>query len=107
MPKHDLVESPRGKKWTGPDAYLRSLARHRAARKARRPMPRTTPETPRLLLSTLPFLALIAGLALLASAIMIAAWPGSHPVAKPRPAAAEKGVAPRGWLEDAEREFHS
>jgi hypothetical protein len=57
-----------------------------------------------LLLSTLPFIALIAALGLLTVAIMVAAWPGrpqGHPPARQH----EQGVAAKGWLQKAEREF--
>jgi hypothetical protein len=106
MPKHDLIESSDAQRWTRPDAYFEALARRRTARKARSPKPRTQPEAPRLLLSTLPFLAVISALAVLAAAIMIAAWPGNQPQPKPRTETREQGVAAKGWLQDAEREFH-
>jgi hypothetical protein len=37
---------------------------------------------------------------------MIAAWPGNQPQPKPRTETREQGVAAKGWLQDAEREFH-
>ena len=40
--------------------------------------------------------------------MMIAAFPGHKAVASAKPAAAahEKGVAPRGWLQEAQRDMH-
>jgi hypothetical protein len=102
--KGDLA--PAKESWTRLDDYLASLARRRTARRSRTPGPRTEPETPRLLLSTLPFLALIAGLAVLSVAIAIAAWPVHPPVAAHvKPAPRELGTAPRGWFQEAQKEF--
>ena len=91
--------------WTRIDDYFETLARRRTARRSRGLRPRTEPEAPRFSLSTLPFLALIAGLAVLAIAIAIAAWPGGQP--KPRPQAGnhEQGVAPKGWFQEAQKEM--
>ena len=83
------------------------MARKRSFRRAREPKLRTQPERPRLLLSTLPFLALLSMLAVLAVGIMVIAFPGTQPqIREPTPAAKEQGVAQRGWFEKAEREFH-
>jgi len=99
------AESER-ERWTRADDYLGALARRRTERKKRESkLTRTQPEAPRLLLSTLPFLALIAALAVLAVAIMFTAWPGSQPGPKARPAQHEQGYAPKGWLDDARREM--
>jgi hypothetical protein len=81
------------------------MASRRTARRRRQPNPRTQPEAPRLLLSTIPFLALIAALGVLGVAIMVAAWPGSQPAPRPKPAQHELGVAPKGWLQEAEKQF--
>ena len=92
--------------WTRAEAYLASLARRRTARRRREPEPpRTQPETPRLSLSILPILALLAALALFAAAIVIDAWPGrERPRAQPKAEPSEYGTAPPGWLEQAKRE---
>ncbi len=67
----------------------------------------TEPESPRLLLSTLPFLALIALLGVLAVAIMIIAYPGTQPDHfASAPAQKQQGIAPPGWFEEAQRDFH-
>ena len=97
---------PEAHRWTRADDYLTALARRRTARRNREPeAPRTQPEAPRLLLSTIPFLALIGALAILSVAIMITAWPGSHPPAAQHPVQKERGVAAKGWLQEAEKEF--
>jgi hypothetical protein len=92
--------------WTRIDEYVVSLARARSARRARSPKPRTTPEEPRFTLSTLPFLLLMAALLVIMLAVFLVAWPGSRPERQPQLEEREQGVAPRGWLEDAEREFN-
>lgn len=91
--------------WTRTDDYLGALARRRAARRQRQPKPRSQPETPRALLSTIPFLVLITALGLLAVAIMIAAYPGSQPQPHPQPAPRQQGIAAKGWFQEAEKEF--
>jgi len=92
--------------WTRIDSYVVSLARVRSARRARSPKPRTQPEEPRFALSTLPFFLLMAALLVMVFAIFLVAWPGSRPERQPRIEEREQGVAQRGWLEDAEREFN-
>lgn len=106
MKRQGVTESPAGK-WTRPEDYLGALARKRSFRRERRDCDRTEPESPRLLLSTVPFLGLIALLGILAVAIMIVAFPGSQPQRQPpRLAQREQGVAPKGWFQEAQREFH-
>ena len=106
MKRQGVTESPAGK-WTRPEDYLGALARKRSFRRERRDRDRTEPESPRLLLSTVPFLGLIALLGILAVAIMIVAFPGSQPQRQPpRLAQREQGVAPKGWFQEAQREFH-
>ena len=92
--------------WTRIDEYVVGLARRRTARRAQALRPRTQPEDPRFSLSTLPFLLLMGALIVVAAAVIFTAFPGSAPHPEPTQKAAEKGVAERGWLEDAEREFH-
>jgi len=103
MKKQGLA-SPPPRAWTRIEDYVVPLIRRARAR--RRMKPRTQPEAPRLLLSTVPFLALLAALAVLAVAIMIAAWPGSQPRPQPRPVQHEEGVAAKGWFQEAQKEFH-
>jgi hypothetical protein len=105
--KQDLSAPAPPRAWTRPEDYLGAMLLRRSARRARREQQRTQPETPRLLLSTLPFLALIAGLAILSVAIMIAAFPGNQPLPRPRQAPPhEQGVAPKGWFQEAQKQFH-
>ena len=91
--------------WTRIDEYVVGLARRRTARRAQSLQPRTQPEEPRFSLSTLPFLLLMGALIVVAGALFLVAIPRSAPQPEQAPKAAEKGVAERGWLEDAEREF--
>lgn len=101
----DDCEAPRS--WTRPDTYIVALARRRTARRHRAVPPRTEPDEPRFALSTLPFLLLMGALALIAAGLFILAWPGNRPTRPaPKVEANEKGVAKRGWLDDAKREFH-
>jgi len=101
----DKLAPPPARAWTRVEDYFASLARRRTARRRREPGPRTQPEAPRLSLSTLPFIALLAALAVLAVAIAVAAWPGrEHPQAQIKPQPREYGTAPPGWLDQAKRE---
>ena len=106
MRKEPLTESRVGQ-WTRPEDYVMAMAVKRTARRKREPRPRTEPEVPRFSLSTLPFLALLGALALLAVGIMIVAFPGTQPQLKQAQVAArEQGVANRGWFQEAQKEFH-
>ena len=106
MSKERLAESP-AEKWTRADDYVAAMARKRTARKMNGPRLRNEAESPRLLLSTLPFLALLGLLAVLAIGIMIAAFPGNQPQQKPnQPPAREQGVAAKGWLQEAQKDMH-
>lgn len=103
--KHGLDTSTGS--WTRPDAYIGALARKRTFRKAQGEKRRTQPESPRILLSTLPFLALLGLLGILAVAIMVVAFPGNQPELKPKQVAAkEQGRAERGWFQEAQKQFH-
>ncbi|HKP33773.1 MAG TPA: hypothetical protein VJT70_03220 [Sphingomicrobium sp.] len=104
--KQKLADPAPGRGWTRPETYLGAMARKRRFRRERGGKPRTQPEKPRLLLSTVPFLALLALLAVLAVAIMVLAFPGSQPPSRPQVAAKEQGVADRGWFQEAEREMN-
>jgi len=96
-----------GASWTRPDSYIGAMARKRSYRKAREDRPRTQPVAPRPWLSTVPFVAVLAVLAVLAVAIMFVAFPGSQPVPKAeQPAARQQGVAPAGWFQKAQKQFH-
>lgn len=96
------------RRWTRPDEYIGGLVRRRTSRGTRLPRrQRTEPEAPRMLLSTLPFVALLAALGVLSVAIMIAAWPVHE--AEPqfrRVALHEQGTAAKGWFQKARKEMH-
>jgi hypothetical protein len=105
--KEKLASPERGGGWTRPDAYLVAMARKRSFRRAHAEKPRTQPETPRLLLSTVPFLLILGLLAVVAVGIMILAFPGNQPQPRPKqPEPNEQGVARRGWFQEAQKQFH-
>jgi hypothetical protein len=107
MSKDGLAPPPAARAWTRIDDYLVHMRRRdAAARRRRRLEPRTEPEAPRFILSTLPFLALLAVLGVMTIAMMIAAWPGQERPVKTRPAVHELGTAQKGWLEEAQRDMH-
>jgi hypothetical protein len=104
MRKERLAESP-AEKWTRADDYVAAMARKRTARKLRTAKLRSQPESPRVLLSTAPFLLLLGLLAILAVSIMIAAFPGSQPQQKAAQVAREQGVAAKGWFQEAQKDM--
>lgn len=105
--KEKIANPSRPQPWTRPDDYLEAMARKRRFRRAREPKLRTQPERPRLWLSTIPFVALMILLGVLAVAIMVVAFPGTQPqIREPAPPAKEQGVAQRGWYEEAQKEMH-
>jgi hypothetical protein len=103
--KEDGELAPAKEPWVRVEDYFVSLARRRTARRSRTPEPRTEPEAPRFLLSTLPFLTLIGGLAVLSVAIAITAWPVRQTPQLSKPAPHELGTAPKGWFQEAQKEF--
>lgn len=104
----DKVASPApGASWTRPEAYVSALARKRSYRKAHAEKPRSQPVAPQPWLSTIPFVAILSVLAVLAVAMIFIAIPGAQPQQKPKQAAAhEVGVAQRGWFQEAQKQFH-
>ena len=105
MKRDGLTESP-GERWTRPEEYLGAMARKRGFRRGRRAKERTQPES-RMFLSTVPFLALIVLLAVLTVGIVIAAYPGTQPPRSPQQLTQkELGFAPKGWFQEAQKEFH-
>jgi hypothetical protein len=93
--------------WTRVDDYVAALARRRTARRARGPDPADQHEASRFPLSMAPFVALMIMFAVLAVATIIIAFPGSQPRPKAKQLAArERGYAPKGWLQEAQKEFH-
>lgn len=106
MKRHEVTESPAGR-WTRPEDYLGAMARKRTFRRRFGRRDRTEPESARLLLSTVPFLALLSLLGVLAVAIMVTAFPGNQPIVGAAPVEPrEQGVAQKGWFQEAQREFH-
>ena len=108
MKGKERIASPApARAWTRPEDYLGAFARKHPFRKSRLNTPRTQPELPQLLLSTVPFLALIAFLAVLAVAIIILAYPGAQPQPpQKRSVQHEQGVAERGWFQEARKDMH-
>lgn len=105
--KQRVAIPPPPRAWTRAEDYIGAMARKRSFRRSTREHIRTQPERPALLLSTIPFLALIGLLAVLAVAMMVVAFPGAQPKHKPQQVAAhEQGVAQRGWLQEARKEMH-
>lgn len=105
MSTPDTAPPRQDQRWTRIDDYLGGLTWRRKARRLRRLETRSEPEAPRLMLSTLPFAALIAVLGMLIVAFAIAAWPGSQRDFEPQKAKQELGTAPRGWFEEAKKEM--
>ena len=103
----ERVASPRaGHDWTRPGDYVTALARKRTARKSRDPNPRHQHEASRFPVHMWPFVALMVMLAILVVATVFIAFPGNQPELKPRPPEKlEKGYAPKGWLQEAQKEF--
>ena len=87
--------------WTRLEDYLDlgRLWRRAGRRHRRRLQPRTEPSAPGLLsLGMLPFVLLLAAMALLTILFIIAAVPGNrYPERPPQPP--ELGTAPPGWLD--------
>ena len=106
MKKDGLAPPPSARTWTRIDDYVANMRGFgSASRRRRRLEPRTEPENPRFMLSTFPFLALIAIFGVMTVIILVAAWPGrEHPVHE-RTAAHEVGTAAKGWFQEAKREM--
>ena len=63
--------------WTRIEGYVTALKRRRiAARRRSKLEPRTEPQRPDFILSTLPFIALAVALAVIAAGVIALAWPG-------------------------------
>lgn len=104
--KEELAPPKSTRAWIRPDDYVVALAQRRTARRKRKAGPRTQTDEPHFLLSTLPFLILMAALLVITVGIVSAAWPGDQPQPQPRLAAHEQGVAAKGWFQEAEKGFH-
>ena len=108
MGKERLESSAAARSWTRVEDYLRPLQR-RSAHRLRPLKPRSEPEKPLFLLSTLPFVVLLAAMILLTAAIFVIAWPPSQPkLPPPVPVKMhELGTAPSGWFQEAQKQFHN
>ena len=106
MKKDGLAPPPPARAWTRIDDYLVHMRRRdAAARRRRRLEPRTEPESPRFMLSTFPFAALLVVFAVMTVVIMVAAWPGRERPVPSRPAVHEVGTAAKGWFQEARRDM--
>ena len=100
-----VVAGRRTERWVRIDAYLDGLLQRRIARRSHRMASRSEPEAPRAILSTWPFLALLAVLGLLIVAFAVTAFPPSQPKFEPAKAKKELGTAAPGWFEEAKKQF--
>ena len=106
MKGKEETTSPR-ESWTRPDTSLGAMARKRSYRTAREDKPRSQPVAPQAWLSTIPFAAILAVLAILTAAIVFVAFPGAQPTPKAeQPVAHQQGIAPPGWFQKAQKQFH-
>ena len=100
MKGKEETTSPR-ESWTRPDTYIGAMARKRSFRKAREDKPRSQPVAPQAWLSTIPFAAILT------AAIVFVAFPGAQPTPKAeQPVAHQQGIAPPGWFQKAQKQFH-
>lgn len=105
MDKPELA-SANTRRWTRIDSYIEGLARREATRRERwRLSARSEPEAPRLMLSTIPFVATMAVFVVLIVCFAVAAWPGSQPQVREQVQPREMGTAQRGWFEEAQKQF--
>jgi hypothetical protein len=104
--KQKVASPAPGASWTKPDAYVAALVRMHSYRRARADKPRTQPVSPQPWLSTIPFAVILAVLAVIAVAVMFAAFPGTQPDPKPNKPVHEQGVASRGWFQEAQKDMH-
>lgn len=100
------IPDEKARAWTRPEDYWPPRRLRRTSRYASRPLGQITlpepAEEPRPLLDIVPYAVLMIGLALLALAIIVLAWPGreaAQPKA-PEPVVTEVGTAPKGWIDD-------
>lgn len=104
--KSDNLLPPPESRWTRIDDYLVALAKGRTARRRRAERLRTQPEEPHPMLSTVPFVVLLAALALVAAAIAIDAWPGDDGGSTRFGTEADQpGTAPANWFDEAKKDI--
>ena len=106
MNKDGLAPPSAARAWTRIDDYLGAGHHTRvAARRGSTFKPAFESYRPHFTLSTLPFLALLVGLAIATVGIAVAAWrERDTPTTAPR-MAPELGTAQRGWYQEAQRDF--
>ena len=76
---NDVAAAAAGRPWTRIEGYITALHRRRiAARRRTGAEPRTEPQVPDFVLSTLPFIALAIALAVIAGSVIVLAWPGGR-----------------------------
>ncbi len=107
MSKPDIAPPipPSAERWTRIDAYIGGLRRRRAGHSTMSARQHAPSDSPRMMLSTIPFAALIAVLGVLVIAFAVAAWPATQPEFKAKPVPREQGTAPPGWFDEAKKEF--
>jgi hypothetical protein len=102
------IPDEKARAWTRPEDYWPSRRPARSGKPARNRRRQTGDrgdpiEGGRPSLTALPYAAVLIGLAFLAIAIMVMAWPGNRTPFRPAPAqptTVEIGTAPKGWIDD-------
>ncbi|WP_338501682.1 hypothetical protein V6R86_02215 [Sphingomonas kaistensis] len=101
------IPDEKARVWTRPEDYWpprRSRRSGRRSFKSFQPAANDDEEAaPRPFLDVIPYAALMIGLAVLAAAIIVLAWPGrpAPQPAQPRePIEVEIGTAPKGWIDN-------
>jgi hypothetical protein len=98
------IPDEKARAWTRPEDYWPPRRPRRSAASANKRLgPASRPEAPdkRPLLDIVPYAALMLGLAIMAMAIIVLAWPGRYagqPSARAAPVS-EVGTAPKGWID--------
>ena len=99
------IPNEKSRAWTRPEDYWPPRRLRRSGRTSIGSFrPAAEPEREaRPLLDIIPYIALMLGLAVMAAAIIVLAWPGgSTPpaaAARPEPVEVEIGTAPKGWID--------
>lgn len=100
--KEDLARPLPSTRWTGIGAYLRPLRRRSASRRRLSARLDDHREDRHELLTTLPFVALAIGLAIITLTIVSLAWPGQYREQSKAQLEAQSpmpGTAPPGWID--------
>jgi hypothetical protein len=102
------IPDEKSRVWTRPEDYWpprRSRRSGRSSFKSFKPAAANDDEAaePRPLLDIVPYVALMLGLAVLAAAIIVLAWPNRtvpQPAPVREPVEVEIGTAPKGWIDN-------